>query len=326
MNISLRQLKAFSEVARLKSFTRAAENLHITQQGLSLMIQDLEKQFGCRLFDRTTRTVSLTLAGEQLVAAAHQTISSLDAAASCIGRLSTHARQTLSIATTPLVAATLMPQACSLFREQYPDVTVKIVDVARNQIQPLVEAGEVDVGFGMFVNPAAALEREKIFRCDLVCISAAGSTSPSLQTRPMQPLRWSALANRTLIALRPDNPVQQLVDIQLASVSCASEQRLTFNNIPTVLAMAEAGFGSAILPSFVIAAVQGMNVDVALIEDPVVPLDFCRINLKGRSRAAAEPGFIQALLKIMTKRCALGHSGDGQSTARASHTFHPATT
>src|ERR1700743_1597608 len=107
MNISLRQLKAFSEVARLKSFTRAAENLHITQQGLSLMIQDLERQFGCRLFDRTTRTVSLTLAGEQLCSAAQPTISSLDAAASCIGRLSTHARQTLSIATTPLVAATL---------------------------------------------------------------------------------------------------------------------------------------------------------------------------------------------------------------------------
>jgi DNA-binding transcriptional LysR family regulator len=269
------------------------------------MIQDLEKQFGCRLFDRTTRAVSLTTAGKQLVAAAHQTISSLEAAASAIGQLTTYAQQTLSIVTTPLVAAVLMPEACSLFRSRHPDIAIRIIDVERNQIQPLVEAGEADVGFGMFLKPAAGLERQSVFHCELVCISAAQAGAPAWHTRSIPQMNWSALANRTLIGLPPDNSVQQLVDNQLASISRGNEERPTFNNIPTVLAMAEAGFGSAILPSFVIAAARHMNVDVALMDNPAVALDFYQINLKGRARAEAESSFVQALLTTMAKRCAL---------------------
>ena len=65
MNITLRPLKAFTQTARLGSFTRAAEQMHITQAGLSIMMRELETQMGCRLFDRTTRLLSLTAAGEK---------------------------------------------------------------------------------------------------------------------------------------------------------------------------------------------------------------------------------------------------------------------
>ncbi len=305
MNISLRQLKAILEVARLKSFTRAAENLHMTQQGLSLMIQDLEQQFGCRLLDRTTRSVSLTMAGKQLVAAAQQAITALENAASTIGQLSTEARHTLSVAATPLIAATLMPEACASFRAQHPGITVRIVDVERNQIQTLVETGEVDVGFGMFLKPAAGIERKQIFQCEMVFISSAEDIPASPRARAMRRLRWSALADKPLIGLPSDNPVQQLVDSHLSSISRANEPRPTFNNIPTVLAMVEAGLGSAILPSFVVSATRRMNVNVALLDNPVVPVDFFQINLKGRTRAPAEVGFVEALLSTMRTRCNL---------------------
>ncbi|WP_397474559.1 LysR family transcriptional regulator [Pusillimonas sp.] len=304
MNISLRQLKALVEIARLKSFTRAAENLHITQQGLSLMVQDIEKQFECRLFDRTTRTMSLTPSGKQLVDAAHQAISSLETAASTIGQLSSLAKSTLSVAITPLISASVVPQAQAIFSKKHPDVTVRIVDVERGMIQGLVESGEVDVGFGMFVKPSSGIQRRQIFQCDMVCISAPARPSASPLSR-VRKLPWSELADRPLIGLPLDNPVQQLVDSHLAKISRGNEQRPTFNNIPTILAMVEAGFGSTILPSFVVSAARRLNVEVALMEDPVVPMNYFQINLKGRARAETESDFVQSLLEVMRSHCTL---------------------
>ena len=66
MNVTTRQFQAFLAVARLASFTRAAEEIFVTQAGLSLMLKDLEAQVGARLFDRTTRSVHLTAAGEAM--------------------------------------------------------------------------------------------------------------------------------------------------------------------------------------------------------------------------------------------------------------------
>jgi DNA-binding transcriptional LysR family regulator len=316
MNISLRQLKALVEVERLKSFTRAAQNLHITQQGLSLMIQDIEKQVGCRLLDRTTRTLSLTPAGQQLVEAARQAISSLETAGALIGQISRQAQRTLTIATTPLIAANVMPMTCALFQKRRPGVTVRILDVERGQVQGLVESGKVDVGFGMFLKPAAGLQRRQIFQCDMVCISAPAPRRAGLPPRKsprarVPALDWAALADRPLIGLPSDNPVQQIVDSHLAKISRGNEERPTFNNIPTILAMVEAGFGSAILPSFVVSAARRMDVHIALMAHPAVPINYFQINLKGRATADAQSDFVQAMLEVMHAHCTLPGAGFG---------------
>jgi len=307
MNVSIRQLKAFLAVARLRSFTRAAENLLITQQGLSLMIQELEKQFGGRLFDRTTRRVSLTAAGRQLVVVAGDAVSSLEGAASSINQLSTTAARTLSVAATPFIAATLMPEACMRFRKRHPDVTVRVIDVERGQIQALIEAGAADLGFGIFLKPAGNLHRRVIFRCEMVCLSKAVAKAPRRRKKAMPRLDWADLAGTPLIGLPADNSVQQLVDAHLAPASPIDEERLVHNNIPTILGMVEAGFGSTVLPSFTVSALDRMNLDAALMENPIVPVDFYQVNVKGKSRALAESEFVAALLETLKVRCALSH-------------------
>src|ERR1700754_4665481 len=83
MNFSMRQLRAFIAVAQHASFTKAAEQFHITQAGLSAMVRELEEQMQCRLFERTTRAVRLTPAGTHLLPIAQRTVRDLgDAAAS----------------------------------------------------------------------------------------------------------------------------------------------------------------------------------------------------------------------------------------------------
>jgi molybdenum-dependent DNA-binding transcriptional regulator ModE len=111
MNINTRQLKAFVQIARLQSFTKAAEQVHISQAGLSMMIKELEGQLGSRLFERTTRSVTLTDAGRRLQPVASRVIEELESVGSAIGEANAKAVSTLRVAATPLVSASLLPSS-----------------------------------------------------------------------------------------------------------------------------------------------------------------------------------------------------------------------
>ena len=81
MNITSRQLKAFVLTARHQSFSRAAEQLFITQSGMSVLVRELETQLGVRLFERTTRKVALTEFGSQFLPIADRSLRDLEEAA-----------------------------------------------------------------------------------------------------------------------------------------------------------------------------------------------------------------------------------------------------
>ena len=84
MEFTSRQLRAFHFVAQHQSFARAAEKLFMTPSGVSVLIRELERQLGFRLFDRTTRQVELTAYGNELLAITQSSLKALDAAMSRI--------------------------------------------------------------------------------------------------------------------------------------------------------------------------------------------------------------------------------------------------
>ena len=86
MNITLRQLRAFILTARHESFSRAADEMFITQSGISIMVRELESQLGFRLFERTTRKVKLTAVGASFLPTANRCLCELEAAALRIRR------------------------------------------------------------------------------------------------------------------------------------------------------------------------------------------------------------------------------------------------
>ena len=108
MNFSFRQMRAFLAVARHASFTKAAEQLHISQAGLSAMVRDLETQLDCRLFERTTRAVRLTPAGQALLPVAQRTVHDLGAAVAQLGALGASGRDRLRVGVTPLIACSVI--------------------------------------------------------------------------------------------------------------------------------------------------------------------------------------------------------------------------
>ena len=287
MNVTQRQMQAFLAIARLTSFTRAAERLHITQSGLSAMMRDLEEQLKCRLFDRTTRSVSLTTEGLQLVPVASRIVAELDAVSDAINQISSEAQRTLTVGATPIIAAGVMPMAATAFSREHPQIKLRIRDLGRQAIQEGVASGTLDAGYGAFFKESSGIARTPLAAFAMTCVSPAKGKSRTHRTVAIGHTNWSALQDQPLIGLPADNPLQELIEVQLRQIGRGDEDRPVYENFQTLLAMVEAGFGVAILPSFIAPACRRYRVELALLSEPEITMNFYEITRKGRLRPEA---------------------------------------
>ena len=290
MNLSVRQLRAFVAIARMRSFTRAAEQLHITQPGLSAMVRDIEQQLDCRLFERTTRAVALTAHGEAFLPVATRVLADLAAAATSLGHLSSVERGRLAVGATPVIASSILPLACAQFAGTHPGIQVEVHDLDRAHIHASVQDGRLDAGFGVFLEAASGMRRLPLLKTALVLVAKPGDT---------RPVRWSELQGLQLLRLPALNPIQQLVDAHVHADARSDSTPHGFNHLHTLLAMVESGGGAAVLPSFVGAAAARYRVSVRPIVRPRVAVDFYEITKAGRPRNALLMEFGECLVRTM---------------------------
>ena len=109
LNVTLRQLRVFIEVAKLQSFSRAGDEIGLTQSAVSRCVRELEGEIGLKLVDRTTREVQLTDVGTNLVGSVSRLLSDLDEALREIRDLGQQRRGRVIVAASPTVACRLMP-------------------------------------------------------------------------------------------------------------------------------------------------------------------------------------------------------------------------
>jgi DNA-binding transcriptional LysR family regulator len=285
IDFTSRQLRAFLLVAQHHSFTRAAEALFITPSGLSVLIRELEKQLGFRLFDRTTRHVELTSQGSHLLITARRSLEDLDSAVSDIGQTARQSSQSLSVGAFPWAAANIMPQAIKQFCTQHPDMRIQLFDADLTTLSQKVAAGTLDIGFGFFKN-VPGIRRTPLFRFPMVVIRPDSGVTPHRATTT-----WSALKGDRLLSMPAISPVQQQIDKHLARAGVVSETVMVFNQIDTVIAMVGAGQGIAIVPSITLPAVWNRGVVMSRLINPTVHLDWHQIRSRGKKLPVAAEDF-----------------------------------
>jgi LysR family carnitine catabolism transcriptional activator len=276
MEVSTRQLRAFRLAAQHHNFARAAEALFITPSGLSVLIKELESRVGFRLFDRTTRHVELTPHGRELLAVIQRSLEELDVAIADIGRSAKRNQQSVSLGTTPLVAANILPPAIREFRNHRPDVRIQLFDADLPTLIQMVETGKLDMSLGIF-KAMPDVRREPFFRFSLMVARAAKD-----DILPRRTTTWSALDGETLISLSPGHPHQQLIDRHLALAGVKVQIGSTVNLLDTQIALVEAEEGIAIIPSFGMPACRNRKVVMSQLINPVVRFDFHMISRRGR--------------------------------------------
>jgi DNA-binding transcriptional LysR family regulator len=145
--IELRHLRYFLAVAETLHFSRAAERLGMAQPPLSQQIQRLEQMVGHRLFDRTTRGVTLTLAGQLLAERARSTIEKVQDDLAQVRRLGRGEEGTFTVGFSGSVMFTELPAAIESYRRRYPKVELRLRElVTAAQIAALLD-GTIDLAF-----------------------------------------------------------------------------------------------------------------------------------------------------------------------------------
>ncbi len=153
MNITLRQLRVFIEVSRLRSFSRAGDEIGLTQSAVSRCVRELEGEIGLKLIDRTTRDVQLTDAGSNLISSVSRLLVDLDDALREIREIGEQRRGRVVVAASPTIACRLMPRVVAAAERQFPFVTLGLRDDVQSDVLRKVKSGEVD--FGVVIGPLA---------------------------------------------------------------------------------------------------------------------------------------------------------------------------
>jgi LysR family transcriptional regulator, transcriptional activator of the cysJI operon len=141
-----RRLQVFSTVARLLSFTKAAEALHMTQPAVTFQIRQLEDYFNTRLFDRTHNRISLTDAGELVKSYAERIISLYGEMDNEVRKLTGDVLGPLVLGASTTIGEYVAPRLLGEYQSHFPDVAVRLSIANTVGIIHMVENNEIDIG------------------------------------------------------------------------------------------------------------------------------------------------------------------------------------
>jgi DNA-binding transcriptional LysR family regulator len=147
MNIDLRHLRYFVAVAEELHFGRAAARLGIQQPPLSQQIKQLETELGHALFTRTSRSVSLTAAGEELLDRTRRTLNRLNEDLNAVKRIGRGEVGTLNIGFAGSAMLSALPDVIKSYRREYPDVQLSLREMVTSESVAHLRDGTIDLGF-----------------------------------------------------------------------------------------------------------------------------------------------------------------------------------
>ncbi|MBB5412898.1 MULTISPECIES: LysR family transcriptional regulator [unclassified Paraburkholderia] len=262
MNVTLRQLRVFIEVARLQSFSRAGAEIGLTQSAVSRCVRELESEIGLKLIDRTTREVQLTDVGGNLVASVSRLLGDLDDALREIREIGEQRRGRVVVAASPTVACRLMPRVVASCGQQFPYVTLGLRDDVQSDVVRKVKSGEVD--FGVIIGPFSDDDLlSETLMTDSFCIVSRDDHRLAARKQ----VTWKDLDGEQLVMLDYASGSRPLIDavMQAQGVSATVVQEL--GHSATVFGLVEAGVGISVLPWLALPLPAGAS----LVARPLVP-------------------------------------------------------
>jgi len=249
-SVSLHQLRLFVTLARHRSFTRAGDDLGITQSAVSRSIRELEDEIALRLFDRTTRQVALTETGRKLLARIAPLVEELEAT------LRPRAQEggepgVVNLASSCALTASVLPAMLASCRERLPEVTIIVMDRPQNAVLQLVRSGEAELGVAIAPDNLDELAAEPLFADGLAAVVSA-----SHRLSAAAGIDWQQLRGTPLLLLDDDTGSLGAIEAALALHGVAGAVRQKFTQAAAVARMAEAGLGVGILPMHARAAID----------------------------------------------------------------------
>lgn len=297
MNATLRQLRAFTSVYRTRSITRAARELGITQSAASLLIQQLEVQFGVKLFDRSTRSVQPTLAAVEAFPAAERMLGDAQGLSRRMRDLALARVGRVAFLASAGAASALLPSVLAKFRAAHPDIEIDMQDVAADDLAPRLGATDAEFAIGSVEGEFAEMEIETLTRGRL---SAIGRRTADFALR--RSLTWDELAQLPTIAMRRDTRIRMQIDQALGAQGKHLNPTYEVTLINTALAMTAQGLGLAILPATMLPADQFPTLIAKPLVRPAITRPVSLLQRQGRTLSPAAQAFVATARTVLAEQ------------------------
>ena len=290
--MELRQLETFCAVVRSGSFSRAAEEMYLSQPAVSLHIKALESELGVMLFERSGRSVRLTQPGElfheyavriiQLLQEAHQTLS--ETASGEKGRIVVGAGATTTIFTLPPVLQTL--------RSDHSGIEVIIRSGTSREVARMVRAGEVDLG--LVTSPVG---EENLITCILQedkVVAVVGRDHPLASA---QCVTLAEFAQEPLILFVRGSGFRSYLDAVFAGQGITPQVQMELDNVEAIKALVEIGLGASLVPEVAVRSEisDGRLVPLAIMDIPQLSRSLSLIYRKDKHLSPTMKVFLTVL-------------------------------
>lgn len=289
MNISIRQLTAFITVADSGSFTRASDQMHLTQSAVSGLIKELESNLGILLFDRTTRQLSLSVVGRHLLPQARRILNEMQLFENEASSLTSLAQGQVRLAVSQF-AASSMPAVIAQFAKDYPDISVSLLDCSAENVLEHIQNIEVDLGVG---TELGFMESEDDISADLLyqlpfCVVMPDSHI--LAQKSM--MTWQDLIDTPLITLQGPFLEQVTAELDEAVAAHIQQARYKVNFMSTALEMTRQGFGITLCLPYMPEVIDWVSANGLQMRPLAQPVKTRRFFIYRRSSRALSPASI----------------------------------
>lgn len=245
--MQLRQARTFVTVAELGTVSKAALRLRIAQPALSRQIIDLEQELGLRLFDRVGRRLLLTGEGEQLIAGCRLLLSCESAVKEQAQLLRHGDTGVLKVAGSPQHIESVLSGFLHDYAQRYPKVEVKISEGTGSEILTLLERGEVHLGQNLL--HAVKLDERQFGSLPLGSVELLAACHPSVSLGRRRTIEVVQLAQSQLLLMDGGFGFRRAFDAASRMAGLKPTIKFESRNPHTLLALAEAGHGVAVVPS-----------------------------------------------------------------------------
>ncbi|MGP5273559.1 LysR substrate-binding domain-containing protein [Psychrobacter faecalis] len=289
MNISIRQLCAFISVADNGSFTRASEQMHLTQSAVSGLIKELESSLGIVLFDRTTRQLSLSVVGHHLLPQARRILNEMQLFENEASSLTSLAKGQVRLAVSQF-AASSMPAVIAQFAKAYPDISVSLLDCSAENVLEHIQNIEVDLGVGTergFTEPDDDISADLLYQLPF-CVVMPDNHALAQKSEVI----WQDLVDTPLITLQGPFIEQVTAELDEEIASHIQQARYKVNFMSTALEMTRQGFGITLCLPYMPEVIDWVSANGLQMRPLAQPIKMRRFFIYQRSSRALSPASI----------------------------------
>lgn len=264
MNITLRQLRYFVEIAQSRSFSRAAEHLLIAQPALSQNIAALEEDLGAQLFKRHARGVELSPAGQRLFARAQEILAQTDALKDQIEGREALPSGLVKLSIAGSVASVLVAPLLRSMAQHYPEIQLRIAEGLSSEVRMQIESGQTHLALMPSPSELLGMESMPVFEERFMVFGAY----EAMRRRPKQ-LAFAKVAALPLAAPDGAHDLRKIVERAASAIGRKLDIRYELNSPSLLVAIVKEGLAYSIMPpSACLEAVAAKSVAGRALVEP----------------------------------------------------------